>query len=242
MNPFYILVFDTSMNACSVGIYEASQDTLISSTHEEMKRGQAESLLPLIQAQLEKSKLTYQDLSAIACTNGPGAFTGLRLSLATAKALSLSLNIPAIGVSTIETISNEYYVTTKTTEPYLICLETKRDDYYAQLFLENGHLVEEAKTMDANEINIMLSNHSIDNLTIVGDATNRLEKDFTESKEKSSIEFILKSHEISHPNIYFIGNTAHKYFLEQNNKKKRLINILPIYLKKPNITISSQNG
>ena len=76
MPPFYILVFDTSMNACSAGVYDVQTDRMLASSHEPMTRGQAERLLPLINETLEASGITYDDLSAIGCTRGPGAFTG----------------------------------------------------------------------------------------------------------------------------------------------------------------------
>lgn len=63
---------------------------------------QAEELVPAIENLLREHNTSYKNLSAIAACVGPGSFTGLRIGLAAAKGLALALNIPLIGVSSLE--------------------------------------------------------------------------------------------------------------------------------------------
>ena len=67
-----------------------------------MARGQAEALFPFIQARLAEARIELSDIDAIAVGIGPGNFTGIRISVAAARGLALSLGIPAIGVSSFE--------------------------------------------------------------------------------------------------------------------------------------------
>ena len=72
-----------------------------------MQRGQAERLMPLIGEVLAGAAAGWRDLSAIGVGTGPGNFTGLRIAVATARGLALSLGIPAIGVSAFRALAHE---------------------------------------------------------------------------------------------------------------------------------------
>lgn len=67
-----------------------------------MAKGQAERLFPLLEEVLAEAGLSWSDLDAIGVGIGPGNFTGVRISVAAARGLSLSLGIPAAGVSATE--------------------------------------------------------------------------------------------------------------------------------------------
>lgn len=94
-----ILGFDTSAAHCAAALL--CGDTVLATAHEEMKRGQAERLFPLLEEVLAEGGITWSDLSAIGVGIGPGNFTGIRISVAAARGLSLSLGIKAIGVSSL---------------------------------------------------------------------------------------------------------------------------------------------
>lgn len=70
-----------------------------------MPRGQAERLAPMARELLEAAGLTPGDLSAVAVCTGPGNFTGVRIGVAFARGLALSLGIPAVGVTRPEALA-----------------------------------------------------------------------------------------------------------------------------------------
>jgi tRNA threonylcarbamoyladenosine biosynthesis protein TsaB len=98
------------------------------------EREQAAKLVPLIQEAMDEAGCAFGDLGLIVTTVGPGSFTGLRISLSTARSFGASLSIPVQGVSTLEAMA----VTCGVDKSALVLLETKRTDYYAQAFNQDG--------------------------------------------------------------------------------------------------------
>ena len=96
------LGFDTSAAHCAAALL--CGDAVISERIEPMQKGQAERLMPLLEEVLSDANANWSDLTAIGVGIGPGNFTGIRISVSAARGLALSLNIPAIGVSTFEAL------------------------------------------------------------------------------------------------------------------------------------------
>ena len=97
-----ILGFDTSAAHCAAALL--SGDRVVAARAEEMGKGQAERLFPLLEELLAEGGVAWRDLTRIGVGVGPGNFTGIRIAVSSARGLALSLNIPAIGVSTFEAI------------------------------------------------------------------------------------------------------------------------------------------
>ncbi|MCB1348391.1 MAG: tRNA (adenosine(37)-N6)-threonylcarbamoyltransferase complex dimerization subunit type 1 TsaB [Maritimibacter sp.] len=95
-----ILAFDTSAAHCAAALLVG--DEIVQSRVEEMKRGQAERLMPLLEELLAEAGLGWRDLDAVAVGIGPGNFTGIRIAVSTARGLALGLGRPAVGVDGFE--------------------------------------------------------------------------------------------------------------------------------------------
>jgi len=95
-----ILAFDTSAAHCAAALL--SGDRLLGLRHEAMDKGQAERLIPLLDEVLGEAGFAWSDLTALAVGTGPGNFTGVRIAVAAARGLALSLGVPAIGVTALE--------------------------------------------------------------------------------------------------------------------------------------------
>lgn len=92
-----ILGFDTSAAHCAAALL--CGDRILATRGEDMGRGQAERLLPMLQELLAEAGVAWRDLNAIGVGVGPGNFTGIRIAVAAARGLALGLGVPAIGVS-----------------------------------------------------------------------------------------------------------------------------------------------
>ncbi len=120
-----ILAFDTSAAHCAAALL---WDGRITTQVDEMKRGQAEHLMVLLENMLKQADLDWADLSAIGVGIGPGNFTGIRISVSAARGLALGLGIPAIGVGILDAIAYGQ------PRPMIATLPAPRDMHYAQHF------------------------------------------------------------------------------------------------------------
>ncbi len=131
-----ILAFDTSAGACSAAV--RSDGETLAERYEERARGQAEILMPMVGEVISAAGLAYTDLDLIATTVGPGSFTGMRIGIAAARAMSLAAGIPVLGLTTLEVVAAGIDGTETGPHPVLACVESKREDIYAQLFGADG--------------------------------------------------------------------------------------------------------
>jgi tRNA threonylcarbamoyl adenosine modification protein YeaZ len=122
-----VLALDVSISGCSVAIVNLEKN-LSSSQSIETERGQAEVLIPMIESCVVQCHLKMSDINLIAVTRGPGSFTGVRIGLATARSLGLALDIPVIGLSTLDVIARGYQ-----DNDALFLIDTKRGDFYGQV-------------------------------------------------------------------------------------------------------------
>ena len=98
-----LLAIETATLASGVAL--ATADKLVAEITVQTKKTHSERLMPYIEQLLELGQTAKEDISAIAVSIGPGSFTGLRIGLATAKALAYVWNVPVIGVSTLAALA-----------------------------------------------------------------------------------------------------------------------------------------
>lgn len=179
-----ILALDTAMAGCAVGVYNPQLHKALSSIERPMTTGQAEHLVPMIEEALDQAGVKYADLGALAVTRGPGAFTGLRIGLSTARALALALDIPAIGVETFSAILETAREKIEIAAPGAIIMETKRTDYYAAQFDRIGKIKDGGASLSLEKLlNAMENNAS---KLLIGDAINRF---LEEAKDKGRSDY-----------------------------------------------------
>ena len=127
-----ILAFDTATSACSAALSDDGR--LIARRFETMPRGQSEHLVPMILDVMTEAGAEFSDLDLLAVTNGPGAFTGLRIGLAAARGMALAGNLPCLGVTTLDVVAAQVPAEEREDRKLLVVLDSKRADVYAQAF------------------------------------------------------------------------------------------------------------
>ena len=137
-----ILALDSATSSCSAALW--SDGTVLAERFAFMERGQSEALMPMIRTVLAEGDLRFDDLDLIAATVGPGAFTGLRICLATARALALAAHLPVVGVTTFEVVA---VAQDPINMPLLVAIDSKRTDCYIQLFDKNLAALGEPKAV-----------------------------------------------------------------------------------------------
>ena len=174
-----ILGIDTSSNASSVAVIEDNK--LICEYTVNTKTTHSQKLMPMIENMLSMSGINIKEIDAIAICIGPGSFTGLRIGMATAKAISHVNNLPIIGVNSLEILAGNMDLCNKK-----ICsiLDAQRNQVYTGRYkFENGNIVE-IQPVDVVEIENLLEEISKDSdeWILVGEAVYKYEDKITEIK------------------------------------------------------------
>ncbi|WP_418264783.1 tRNA (adenosine(37)-N6)-threonylcarbamoyltransferase complex dimerization subunit type 1 TsaB [Flavobacterium faecale] len=126
----YILNIETATKNCSVAIAKEGI-TIVCLEVSEEGYSHAEKLHVLIEQSLSESGLSFQELSAIAVSQGPGSYTGLRIGVSAAKGLCYALNIPLIAVDTLKSLASEVKVDKGIIIPML---DARRMEVYSAIF------------------------------------------------------------------------------------------------------------
>jgi len=119
------LAFDTSAAHCAAALLSGGRLWQIS---EPMDKGQAERLFPLLESLLAQAGLGWKDLDLLAVGTGPGNFTGVRIAVAAARGLALSLGVPAIGVTRLQALAHGL------PRPVTVIEDARRGECYVQQF------------------------------------------------------------------------------------------------------------
>lgn len=105
--------------------------------------GSARTLAPAIDRLLRRMELKPASIDGIALIQGPGSFTGLRVGVATAKAMAYALRIPIVAVDGLDTIAHQVAQSQGQTVsfPLLAVVDAYRgQSFVAQYFIESGRV------------------------------------------------------------------------------------------------------
>lgn len=137
-----ILALDSSSLTASVAIVENGK--VISEFFLNAGLTHSETLAPMIKSVFDCSNISPAEIDLYAVTIGPGSFTGLRIGLATIKAMALANNKPCVGISSLHALALN---TDKYEKTVCVCMDARRGGIYNAVFnVENGKIIR--KTQD----------------------------------------------------------------------------------------------
>ena len=160
-----ILGIDSSTKTASVGICDGEK--VLASFTLNHKRTHSEKLLEMIDMALKIAQLDIKDIDALAVTNGPGSFAGLRIGLATVKGLCHALNKPCYTVSTLDAL---YENVSDGSEEVLYAplMDARRGEVYCAAYL-NGKKVIPDSAMPLSEFLEKIKEFNFDKVIFTGD-------------------------------------------------------------------------
>jgi tRNA threonylcarbamoyladenosine biosynthesis protein TsaB len=131
-----ILALESSAKAASAALL--SDSLLIARSFQNNGLTHSVTLLPMAEDLLKNCGVSLKELNLIAVSHGPGSFTGVRIGVSIAKGLAFGLELPAVGVSTLEAMAwNGLF----SPEGAVICcvMDARRSQVYNALFtIVNG--------------------------------------------------------------------------------------------------------
>jgi len=160
------LAISTSSNIASVALLE--NDKCIQELNICNEKTHSEKLMPLIDELLKNNNITLSDISLIACDNGPGSFTGIRIGVASVKAMAEAKNIPVVSCSSLEGLA--YNVNGF---DYICSLiDARNNQVYSAIFDKDYNLISDYFADDIN--NLLPIFNKYENLAFVGDGSKYL--------------------------------------------------------------------
>ncbi|HEA17898.1 MAG: tRNA (adenosine(37)-N6)-threonylcarbamoyltransferase complex dimerization subunit type 1 TsaB [Pseudoalteromonas prydzensis] len=129
-----ILAFDASTEALSLVLNYNGQ---LFHHFEECPQQHSQKILPLVDALLAKANCKLTDLDVIGFGQGPGSFTGVRISVAIAQGLAYACKLPLVGVSTLQMMAQQAYQQTGETSVFSAIDARMGEIYFAHYTLND---------------------------------------------------------------------------------------------------------
>ena len=141
----YVLAFDTANEiiAIGLGVLHASSRMieLTASVEAEARRASNTQLLPRIDAALAEHGVAREDIACVAVGRGPGSFTGVRIAMATAKGIASALEVPLVGVSSLDAVAWNAWAAGER-GPLSVVADAMRKEVYPVRYLLNDTGIE----------------------------------------------------------------------------------------------------
>ena len=136
-----LLSLETSSPICAVALHQLAAGRLLGQAELRLDKSHSTHLTVLIEQLITNAGYQLADLGAVAVSDGPGSYTGLRIGAAAAKGLCFALDIPLLAVGTLAALAHQVAARTPRPDTYLYCplLDARRDEVYTARYRADGH-------------------------------------------------------------------------------------------------------
>lgn len=220
-----ILSVDTSSSVCAVALLE--DEELINQKILDNGKTHSENFMSLLDETLKETNISLDDIDLIVCCVGPGSFTGIRIGIASIKAIAEIKHIKIVSVTSLESLS--YNVESVDKEDIISMIDARNNQVYAGIFYFNHEKKCEYLADDINVILDKILNLCSEKIIFVGDGS-MLHKDLILEKLRGKdIKFIDDT--LNKQNAVSLGKCGYRKFLK-NEDIKDADTINPLYLRK----------
>ncbi len=221
-----ILHIESSTLNCSVALSKNGQVWIMRQTQD--AKGHSEKITLFIQEILKTAQLELTDIDAVAVSQGPGSYTGLRIGISTAKGLCYALDKPLIAVDTLQALAwaaQQENPQEKTA--YIGLLDARRMDAYAGIYDKHMNTIKAPYfcTLTADSFQFCIE-QGFTKIVLAGDATHKF--------KTLGLDSTLEITTITLPSSRYLCQLAQAKF--DNKDWEDVAYFEPFYLKKPNIT------
>lgn len=211
----YILNIETATKNCSVALAK-NGETILCKEMAEQGFSHAEKLHLFIEEIIKEAGITFSDLSAVAVSQGPGSYTGLRIGVSAAKGLCYALETPLISVDTLTVLANQLQIENGIIIPMI---DARRMEVYSAIFNAKKEMIREVQA----EILTDSSFSNIDDAVyFVGDSNEKAKTILS----KSNFNFV---DTIFYPSAQEMSAISYRKFID--NSFEDVAYFEPYYLK-----------
>lgn len=222
-----ILSLESSSEVCSVCLHDGGD--LLSIVESDEAFSHTRKITVFIEKCLSKVNRKFKDLDGIAVSNGPGSYTGLRVSSSTAKGLCYGLDIPLIAVDTLKAIAQNAASVYNKEALYIPMIDARRMEVYNAILSSDLEVIKETH-------NLILEQGVFDDYLSVG-----LPVVLCGTGVKKSAHLFTSESFISKPSrlsaSFLVEEANQKY---ENSDFENLVAYEPYYYKAPMVTKSKK--
>ncbi len=211
-----ILSIDTASKICSVALLE--DEVIVDEMNLDDGKTHSENLMPMVEEILSQNHVALSEIKLISCCTGPGSFTGIRIGVASAKAMAEVNQIPLASVTSLETLAR--MDDSKKTKAVLI--DARNNQVYCGIFDETWSLIQESMADDIAKIMEQLKTYN--HLICLGDGA-MLHKKLIE-QEIPTAEFSAENEQ----RAGLGGKIAYQKYLKKDLQNADTL--VPLYLRK----------
>jgi tRNA threonylcarbamoyladenosine biosynthesis protein TsaB len=158
-----ILSIETVTSVCSVALSQNGQ--ILALRESDGESAHAAKLSVFIDELLNSQNIKVSDLDAIAISEGPGSYTGIRIGVSTAKGLCFGADKPLIAVGSLQSLAKMAVEKVKPSSKMLLCpmIDARRMEVYTALFNSNANAINQisAQIIDENTFKEQLKTNNI---------------------------------------------------------------------------------
>jgi tRNA threonylcarbamoyladenosine biosynthesis protein TsaB len=211
----YILNIETATKNCSVAL-AIDGETISCKEIAELGYSHAEKLHVFMDEIIKEAGIEWSNLGAVAVSQGPGSYTGLRIGVSAAKGLCYALNIPLIAIDTLTSlayqVSNKYGI-------IIPMIDARRMEVYSAIFNSKNEMIREVKAEVLTENSF---DDFLETVYFIGDSNEKAKTILT----KSNFVFL---DQICYPSAKEMSQLSFRKF--QNNDFVDVAYFEPYYLK-----------
>lgn len=219
------LTFDTSLDKTFVTLFDDEKMLASEIIENHNEKYHSAYLIPAIVEILKKNNLTMKDINVIGTNVGPGSFTGIRACVTVARVIAQQLEIPLVGISSLEILSK----INKTDKRTITVLDARKNQYYTAVF-EKDNVIQQPVLTDAQDV---LKYDFTDAIVIADKAS----EEFLNSNGISSILYNSVKEDFG----VILNNIVRKRLKTAANDEYYWSKLKPLYLQAPPVTISQKS-
>lgn len=225
-----MLILGVTTATHQVGCAIGGQEGVLASVHSARGKRHAETLIPAIDFVRQQARIELSEISVVAVDIGPGLFTGLRVGIATAKAIAQALRVPMIGISSLDLLA---WPVRYTDREIVAVIDARRDEiFYASYRSTPGGVqrISGPAVADPEELRAELQARDQEYL-MVGDGALRYHHRWSDMVRVEVAEQFL-----AHPNASSLVQLAHARAIREDFVQSW--ELQPLYLRAPDAEIN----
>lgn len=226
----YILCLESSTSICSVALCKNGKTIASKDSTEGQKH--SKWMTVFVQDLLAEANIKIDQLHAVAVSQGPGSYTGLRVGYSIAKGICFRLDIPMIEIPSLEALGSSFPVEKDDNYVIVSTIDARRMEVYWRIIDKNGECLQdtEAHIYSETSFDTFLG---FDSIYVVGDGSEKINNlDLYQ-------HIVEKIHVKKH--LTFATNLSELAFYKyRNGLFADTAYSTPFYLKSPNITKSKK--